>query len=371
MNSKYHSSAVSRRKFLGQIAAGAAAWSLAPRVRAQAEPRKLGVALVGLGGYATGQLLPALKLTQHCRLAGVVTGSPEKGRTWAREHGFPESSVYGYETMARMAGNPDIDIVYVVTPNALHARDVMAAARAGKHVISEKPFTTTVAEAEAALKVVRAAGVRHSMGYRLHFDPYHQELIRLARDRDFGAFTRMNGGFSFMMRRKVWRAEHALAGGGPVMDLGVYVIQSACMAAGGMAPVAVTAKEGPKTRPDIFEDVEETMHWTMEFAGGATCEATTSYQGSVNQFRAEAADGWIEIGPPAYSYRGLTGRTSRAGLSFEPPVNQQARQMDDFALCIRENRATRVPLEMGLRDMKIIEAIYEAARTGRRTMVTA
>jgi glucose-fructose oxidoreductase len=143
------------------------------------------------------------------------------------------------------------------------------------------------------------------------------------------------------------------------------------MAAGGVAPVAVSAKEGPKTRPDIFSDVEESMTWTMEFAGGAVCEAATSYRANGNEFRAEAERGWIEL-HNAFSYNGLSGATSRAKLDFNPPVNQQARQMDDFAQCVIENRPTRVPGDMGVRDMKIIAAIYEsAANGGKRVEVKA
>jgi glucose-fructose oxidoreductase len=129
---------VTRRKFIGQLSLSAAALALSRKlVGAETRPgRKLGIALAGLGNYATHQLAPALRQTQYCRLAGVVTGSPDKGKKWAHEHGFLESSIYNYDTMDRMADNPDIDIVYVVTPNALHAQHVMAAAKAGKHVIS-------------------------------------------------------------------------------------------------------------------------------------------------------------------------------------------------------------------------------------------
>src|SRR5205823_11978829 len=127
-----HSRRVSRRTFLGQIAGGAAAVSLASQLRGESAPRKLGVVLVGLGNYATNQLAPALQLTEHCRLVGVVTGSKAKGEAWATKYGFPAANIYGYETMARLADNPDIDIVYVVTPNSLHAEQVIAAAKAGK-----------------------------------------------------------------------------------------------------------------------------------------------------------------------------------------------------------------------------------------------
>lgn len=362
---------VSRRKFLGQAAAGAAALTFAVRGRAQAQPKKLGWCIVGLGEYATNVLVPSVQMTQHCWFTGVVTGSPEKGQRWAKGFGFPETSIYSYDTMARIADNKDIDIVYVVTPNALHCEHVIAAAKAGKHVVCEKPFTTNVPDAERALAACKAAKVKLSIGYRMHFDPYHDELRRLVRDRDFGDFTLIKGGFSFVMRQKVWRAERRLAGGGPLMDLGIYFLQSACMASNGVPPVAVTAKEGPKTRPDLFADVEETIDWTMEFASGLRGEGSTSYQKNLNQVRAEAPRGYIDI-RTAYSYNGQTGGTSKGELHFPTPVSQQARQMDDFALCVREGRESRVPGEMGLRDLKIIEAIYaSAAQDGKRVLVQA
>ena len=363
---------LTRRKFIGQLSVGAATLALSRRLLAvePAPPKKLGVALVGLGSYATHQLAPALGQTTLCRLAGVVTGSREKGQKWAKQYGFPEQSIYSYDTMAQMAGNPDIDIVYVVTPNSLHAEHVIAAAKAGKHVISEKPFTATVAQAEAALAACRAAGVKLSIGYRLHFDPYHQELMRLARDPAFGGFTKGTGNFSFTMGRKVWRAEKKLAGGGPIMDLGVYLIQGACMAAGGMAPIAVTAKEGPKTRPDMFTDVEETMNFRLEFANGFAFDGGTSYQQNFNEIRAEGTKGFIQI-KPAFGYGGQTCETQDGPLKRTLTVSHQALQMDDFAACIQAGRESRIPGEMGLRDMKVIEAIYEAAASGKRVELKA
>ena len=363
---------ITRRRFIGQLSVTATAFALSRRLSgAESAPsKKLGVALVGLGSYATHQLAPALQETQFCRLAGVVTGSREKGERWAKQYGFPEKSIYSYDTMGRLADNPNIDIVYVVTPNAIHSQNVIAAARAGKHVISEKPFTATVAQAEAAMAACRAARVKLSIGYRLHFDPYHRELMRLAKDKDFGGFTKGRGNFSFTMGHKVWRAEKKLAGGGPIMDLGVYLIQGACMSAGGMAPIGVTAKEGPKTRPDMFTDVEETMDFALEFANGFHFDGSTSYQRNFNEIRAEGAKGFIQI-KPAFGYNGLGGETQAGPLKFTLPVSQQALQLDDFAQCVRDGRESRIPGEMGLRDMKVIEAIYEAARTGKRVELKA
>jgi glucose-fructose oxidoreductase len=375
-----------RRNFVRGAALGAVALALGPRSRAAsaAPPKKLGIALCGLGRYSTGQLGPALKVTKNCELRGVITGDREKGRQWAQEFGFPERSVCGYDTMAQLADNRDIDIVYVVTPNAIHAGNCLAVVQAGKHLICEKPFTTSVADAERVLAACRAAKLKHSIGYRLHFDPYHRDMMRLAREKDFGPFQKMTGDRGFVMQTRVWRAQKALAGGGPIMDLGVYIIQGACMAAGGpsadadgtplpgrlISPVAVTAHPGPITRPEIFQDVEEKMFFTLEFADGSVCEAVTSYSHSSDKFRAEG-QGWIQFKEHAFTYRGMVVDTSRGPLQHEPPVNQQALQMDDFAACVRDGRESRVSGEMGLRDMKIIEAIYESAKTGRRTLVKA
>ena len=362
---------VSRRRFIGQLSAAGALALLPRRVWAAEPAKKLGVALVGLGYYSGGELGPALKKTQRCRLAGVVTGSRDKGIHWAKKYGFSEKNIYSYDTMARLADNPDIDIVYVVTPNGLHPEHCIAAAKAGKHVICEKPMANSVADCDAIIAACQAAGVKLSVGYRLHFDPYHREMKRLAREQDFGPFTKMAGGLSFVMNGRPWRAIRKLSGGGPLMDLGIYVIQAGCMAANGVAPVAVMAHEGPKTRPDIFQDVEETIAWTMEFPGGAVCRGITSYQQNTNEFRAEGAKGWIEFSP-AFAYRDLEAETSRGPLRFTPEVNQQALQMDDFADCITTGRATPVPGELGRRDLAIIEAIYaSAAIGGKRVEVKA
>jgi glucose-fructose oxidoreductase len=360
---------ISRREFLGGVSASTGLLTLVQAAPGQSSTcRKLGVALCGLGNYARGQLGPALKLTRNCELRGVVTGSPEKGAAWAKEYGFPAKNVYGYDTMAQLSENLDIDIVYIVTPNALHAQHVIAAAGAKKHVICEKPMAVSVAESGAMLSACRANNVKLSIGYRLQFEPHYEELKRHARELDWGVFMRMSGGFSFVMKEPQWRAERKLAGGGPLMDLGIYPIQAACMAAG-EAPVAVTASELRKQRPEFFRDIEEAIEWTMEFAGGARGDFSTSYNDNLNKFRAEAAKGWIESNP-AYSYSGLHAVTHAGPLILAVPPSQQAVQMDDFARCVRDDLPTRVPGEMGCRDMVIIEAIYaSAAQGGKRVEI--
>jgi glucose-fructose oxidoreductase len=363
--------AFTRRRFLGTISTAAAALALTPKMTQGIEHpvagRKLGIALVGLGYYSTHELAPALLHTQFCKLAGVVTGDAAKGAKWAAQYGFPATSVYDYGTMARLADNPDIDVVYVVTPNGLHAEHCVAAAKAGKHVICEKPMANTVAECDAIIAACKQMGVRLSVGYRVHFDPFHAELRRLARTQEFGPFTKMDAKFAFHMGTPQWRAEKKLAGGGPLMDLGVYLIQESIMAAEEVAPMAVTARELPKKRPEFFRDVEESIEFALEFPDGARSECYASYNDSYDQFRADAKGGWFEISP-AFGYRGLKAATSHGPVTATPPI-QQALQMDDFAQCVLTGKPSIVPGEMGRRDLVVIEAIYASAANGRRTEI--
>jgi glucose-fructose oxidoreductase len=361
------SGSLSRRRFIGQLSLAAAALSLPRPLRAANAPagRKLGIAFAGLGNYATHQLAPAIRETEHLRIAGVITGTPAKGEQWRRKYDLSTDSVYSYETLDRIADNPDIDIVYVVTPPGVHRDLVVRAAKAGKHVICEKPMATNVRDCDAMIAACRDAAKKLSIGYRLEFEPHHIEMERLARDPAFGPFTKMRGGFGFRVGGgRGWRLDKKLAGGGPLPDVGIYVIQAGCRGAGDIAPIAVTAQEDPKTRPEVFTEVEETIRWKMEFPGGVVCDGFSSYNESANEFRGESADGrnWVEIAP-AYSYGGLEGRTSRGPMKAKN-INQQAAQMEDFARCILENRDTPVPGEMGRRDIAIMEAIYASAAAG-------
>lgn len=324
--------------------------------------KKLGIALVGLGNYSEGQLAPALKQTQHCYLAGIVTGTPDKVDKWKKEYGIPDESIYDYENFDLIKDNSNIDIVYVVLPNSMHAEYTIKAAKAGKHVISEKPMAVTVEDCDRMIIACKEAGKMLSIGYRLHFEPYNQEMIRLGKDKPFGtiksirADNRMNG-------TEGWRLKKRLAGGGPLMDVGIYCVQAARYTTG-LEPVAVRAAFGPIKDNKTFNEVEESISWQMEFPGGIIAECSSSYSDELNILRADAERGYFELSP-AYNYNGIKGKTSEGEMNF-PEVNQQAKQMDDFALAIKENRPTPVPGEMGKQDVKILQAIYKAAQTGEK-----
>jgi predicted dehydrogenase len=328
---------------------------------------KLGIALVGLGGYAGGQLAPALQETEHCYLAGIVTGTPSKVPIWKEKYNIPDKNIYNYENYDSIKDNPDIDIIYVVLPNSMHAEYTIRGAQAGKHMICEKPMALSVSDCDKMIAACKKAGKFLSVGYRLHFDPYHHEMIRLAKEKQYGDIKKLSSGFSFVAQKGIWRLDKKLAGGGPLMDLGIYCMQGVQYTTG-MEPVAVTAQTFPISDKEKFINVEETLAWQMEMPNGLIADCRTSYSESANFLRAEAEKGWFEL-KPAFNYGGLKGATSDGKTIEYPRLSQQARQMDGIAQSIKKNQPGIVPGEMGRRDVKIIEAIYEAMNSGKRVAI--
>lgn len=360
----------SRRGFIQKTALGLGLGTVLPwgTIRAAASPfpvlpenEKLGIALVGLGSYSTYQLQPALAETNLCRLAGIVTGTPSKAKDWTERHPHLKGHVYNYENFDRIAEDDAIDIVYVVLPNSMHAEYTIRAAKAGKHVITEKPMAVSVAEAQAMIDACDAAGKKLSVGYRCQFQPHNMEAIRLGQEEVFGPVRMMETEFGFRIGNpEQWRLKHALAGGGALMDVGVYAIQAARYVTG-MEPTRVWAQEF-KTDPVKFAEVDETITWQLTFPNGAVANSTTSYIASTQRLYAAAERGWFEVNP-AYSYSGIKGRTSEGPMEFAQ-TNQQAVQMDAFADCVMNDRTSKVDGHEGMRDMKIVEAIYKSIETG-------
>jgi predicted dehydrogenase len=363
----------SRRKF---IATAAAAALIGPfisttttRARAAASQKKIGFALCGLGGLSENTIAPAFRHSKHCRLTGLITGSPEKAGPWRAKYGIPERSVYSYDTMQHMADNPDIDAVWVVTPNALHAEHTIAAAKAGKHVICEKPLEVSVERCQRMIDACKAEKRLLATAYRCQFDPLHLECMRLAREQTFGRVEIIEAGFGIKLGGDdQWRLKHALSGGGALMDVGVYALQATRYLTG-EEPVLVSAME-TKTDPVKFKEVDESMVWTAKFPSGAIAHCSTSYSiPGIQRVRASAERGWFEM-DPAFNFTGNRGRRSDGKELRFADIDLFAAQMDDFAECIRANRPSKVPGEEGMRDVRIMLAIYEAARTGRSVQLT-
>jgi glucose-fructose oxidoreductase len=363
---------ISRRKFsvLAGTLAGGLLVSGIPmgvgRPQRFQQGKNLGVALVGLGSYSTYQLAPALQRTRHCHLAGIVTGTPAKAEKWMQEYGIREQHVYNYENFDQIASDDAIDIVYVVLPNSMHAEFSIRAAQAGKHVICEKPMALNVAECDAIIDACKKAGVKLGIGYRLHSEPYTREVKRFVGENTFGEVRFVSADAAYISRGNPdqWRLNKVLSGGGALMNMGVYAIQS-CIYGCGRNPVSVSAQEF-STRPDYFKQTDETVTAQFSFPGGTVGQMMTSHNASANRLYASCDRGWFEL-QPANNYGPLSGRSSEGPFSF-PHESQQMLQMDDFARHILEGAPNRAPGEMGRRDLVIVEAIYKSIREGGRSI---
>lgn len=324
--------------------------------------KKLGVALVGLGYYSRDLLAPALQLTQHCSLTGIVTGSPEKIPLWQEKYGIADKNVYNYQNMHQMANNDDIDVVYIVLPNALHMKYSVIAANAGKHVWCEKPMALNVQECSSIIEACSANKVQLTIGYRMQHEPVTRELISWSQSKPYGKQKDIVAEAGFYHSGgdgTHWKLFKAL-GGGAMYDMGVYPLNAARYATGN-EPLAVSATI-ERGRPDIFE-ADETTHFVLDFPGGIKARCKTSFAENLNTLRVDCDRGWYKVSP-FQSYTGVKGMTSDGFELKAFQGNQQARQMDDDALAIMHNKPPLVPGEEGLKDIRVVEAIFESARSG-------
>jgi len=365
---RYNMSKFSRRDFITHTAALSSlplvvstmnnAYSSTPK-------KQLGFALCGLGSLSTHQIAPALQNTKYAKLTGIVTGTPAKAVAWKEKYNIPDKNIYNYDNMHEMINNPDIDVVYVVTPNGLHARDTIAAAKAGKHVFCEKPMEVSVEKCQQMIDACKQANRMLGIAYRCQFEAHHLECMRIAREREFGNLKLINSGFGIVLGDDPaqYRLNHELAGGGALMDVGIYALQST-MYLTGEQPVSATAVE-IKTNPKKFKEVEETIAFQVKFPSGTLGNCVASYNVYDNAgFNVYCEKGSFGLEHGFY-YDGARGfRSDGKPLQFAH-ADHFATEMDDFAQCIMNNKATRVPGEMGRNDVRILLKIYEAARTGK------
>lgn len=327
--------------------------------------KKIGVALVGLGNYSTTVLAPALQLTKHCELRGIVTGSPQKIPVWQKKYGVPDKNVYSYENMHKLADNASIDVVYIVVPTFLHKKYAVIAANTGKHVWCEKPMAMTPAECEAIIGACQKNGVKLSIGYRLQHEPNTRQVIKYAKEKPYGAIKKVIAEAGYGGKGEPpgnWRMDQS-KGGGALYDMGVYPINAARYATG-MVPVAVTAKH-LREHPKVFVHCDEATEFTLEFKEGVIAHCRTSVVQNYNQLRVDCENGWYQL-QPMQNYTGVKGETSD-GKKWPPSTaNQQATQMDDDALAILQKTAVAVPGSEGLWDIRIVQAILRSASLGKR-----
>ena len=330
----------------------------------------LRVAIMGLGSYGT-RVADAMQSCTKAKLVGVISGTPSKIPTWQAKYGIPEKNCYNYENFDNMKNNPDIDAVYIITPNSLHKDQAIRVAKAGKHVICEKPMAINAKEGKEMVDACKKANVKLLVGYRMHFEPKTLEIIRMRKNGDFGKVLFFQGLSGFRIGDPTqWRLKKELAGGGAMMDIGIYSINGARYMIG-EEPIWVTAQETKTDNVKFKDGVDETIQFQLGFPGGAVASCLSTYSMSnLDRFFLNGDKGFGEL-LPATGYGPIKGRTNKGELDF-PHVTHQTVQMDEMSGIILEGKQPIVPVdgEEGLKDLKIIDAIYTAVKTGKKVKLS-
>lgn len=369
----------SRRDFLQKLGLSALALQLAPlagwaagtdKIEQTYDGPVLRVAILGLGGYG-GMVAQAMQSCTKAKLVGVISGTPSKIKAWQSKYGIPEKNCYNYQNFDNIKNNPDIDAVYVITPNGLHRDFVIRVAAAGKHAICEKPMAVNAKEGQEMVDACKKANVKLLVGYRMHFEPKTLEVIRMRQNGEFGKIRFFQGQCGFTIGDPTqWRLNKQLAGGGSMMDIGIYAINGARYMTG-EEPIWVTAQETKTDTVKFKEGVDETIQFQFGFPSGAVASCLSTYNmNNLDRFFLDGEKGFAEM-QPSTGYGPIKGRTHLGELN-QPVTTHQTVQMDEMAEIIFNNKKPVVPVngEEAVKDLKLIDAIYLAVKTGKKVEVS-
>jgi predicted dehydrogenase len=355
---------ITRREF-SRIVAFAAGTQLLPRIPLAAEDRKIGYCIVGLGRISMGQFMPALKRSAKSRIAALVSGHREKAERMAVEYAVPSSSIYNYENYDEIRKNPDVDAVYIALPNSMHAEYTIRAAKAGKHVLCEKPMATSVEGCRAMIQACERADRKLMIAYRCQYEPTNLRAVQLIREGKIGSIQSIESAFGFRIAPNEWRLDKKLSGGGPLVDVGIYCLNASRYLAGA-EPTEVKGISSVVDHDGRFSQVEETLSWTTKFPNGTLASCTCTYGGPMlGYFRVLGSRGAIIV-EPAFNYDSLrlsahleNGETVEFAPD-DPAPRQFLREADHMADCILQNKKPKTPGQEGLRDMELIAQIYRS-----------
>jgi predicted dehydrogenase len=332
---------------------------------------RVGYAIVGLGRLSMDQILPALSACKYSRVAALVSGDRDKARKVARQYGLRETDVFDYQNFERLADNPRVHVVYIVLPNGMHKEYTVRAAQIGKHVLCEKPMATSAADCQAMISACRQANRKLMIAYRSQYEPMDRMIVKMVQQGKLGPLREFIAGNSQNVGDpSQWRLKKALAGGGALPDIGLYALNAARFLSG-EEPVEVMATTMKPDNDPRFKEVEESVHFVLRFPSGFTATCMASYGSHESRFfRLQGPQGWAGM-DPAFGYNGLRlqhgalvdGRNAVTEITIDPN-NQFAREIDHMSQCVINNTTPHTPGEEGLQDQRIMEAIYESARTG-------
>lgn len=330
--------------------------------------KKLGWAIVGLGNLAINQILPAFAKCEKSQVVAFVSGHPDKAHKLALRYGVSSKNIYNYQNYDSIKDNPNVDVIYIVLPNGMHAEYTVRGLQAGKHVLSEKPMANTPAECQQMIDAGRKANRKLMVAYRCRYEPYNREAIRIARSQELGPTQMILADAGFPIGDPTqWRLNKLLAGGGSMMDIGIYALNASRYLTG-EEPTEVNAMIRSQPGDPRFKEVEEHVTFQLRFPSGILANCSSSY-GYFQQshYRVMGTEARLEVDPATW-YDGLRLWIER-GNTIEnrslPVVDHFAAEMDHMSDCVIENKEPLTPGEEGLRDITIIQAVYEAARSGK------
>jgi predicted dehydrogenase len=374
---------ISRRGFLGKVGKGFAAASAAGAFLKDASAqqglvvpdppgKKLGWAIVGLGSLSIYEILPAFAKCEKSKCVAFVSGHPDKANKLALRYGVNPKNIYNYQNYDSIKDNPEVDIIYIVLPNSMHAEYTIRGFQAGKNVLTEKPMANTPDECQKMIDAGRTAGKKLMVAYRCRYEPYNQEAIRIARSGELGPTQVILADAGFASGNPdQWRLKKAMAGGGSMMDIGIYAL-NASRYLSGEEPTEVSAMIYTTPNDPRFKEVEENVNFQLRFPSGALANCTSSYgYYPTSRYRVIGTKGFLQMDPATW-YSGLRMQVGgRDGITEkELPVRDHfALEMDHMSQCVMENKEPLTPGQEGLRDIKLIMAIYESAASGKAVKV--
>ena len=337
-----------------------------------AASKPIGFAVVGMGSIAEGSVLPAFRDTNKCKLVALVSHDYERAKQLGRKFGV--NDCYSYNEYERCLQNPAVEAVFIASVNRAHAEQTIRAAVAGKHVLCEKPMANTVRECGRMVDACRANDVRLMIAYRKYFEPASVALKNLIASGKLGRLRHIFSTYTEIVdpvKARHWQLNHSLAGGGSLMDIGIYCVNTMRWLAG-TSPLEATATAWTDD-PQRFSQVEDSIAFRLTHPGGLVCQGTSSYSSMAASFVEVHGDkGWAALNP-AFAFeeeRRLFGKIQ--GKWFEQNfevIDEFVLELDHFAHCIREG-CDPLPNGMeGLQDMATVEAIYCSAAENRTVRI--
>jgi len=333
---------------------------------------RLGWAIVGLGSFGVNQVIPSFADARQSKMTAFVSGNPAKARDLGARHGV--SRFYDYANYDTMKDNAEIDCVYIVLPVGLHAEYAIRALEAGKHVLCEKPMASTAPECEAMIAAAKANNRQLGVAYRVHFEPHNREALRRIKADEIGAMRHIqcDHGFNASLDYPPhkWRLDKVLGGGGSMYDVGIYGINTSLMMLEGDTPRSVSAVYAYPRDDERFAEVEGGIDWRMTMVSGINIMGSSSYCYSPYAARQRyfGSEGSIIMDPATTYYDNALvmegGGGPRREIGAGSSRDQFAAQLDGFSEAARANRPHLTPGEMGLRDIRLIEAMYRSADAG-------